>query len=63
MACWLPQYSAHCPRQLPGSLALFQFQAVNAGECGFAWSGASVKDPQARNLPASFLTAPVAVEP
>jgi general secretion pathway protein D len=46
-----------------GTLATFQFQAVNAGDCGFAWNGASVKDPQARNLPASFLTAPVAVEP
>jgi general secretion pathway protein D len=46
-----------------GTLAIFQFQAINPGDCGFAWSGASVKDPQARNLPASFLTAPVAVEP
>ncbi|HEX4823132.1 MAG TPA: cohesin domain-containing protein [Candidatus Polarisedimenticolaceae bacterium] len=46
-----------------GTLATFQFQAINAGDCGFAWNGASVKDPQARNLPASFLTAPVAVEP
>jgi len=46
-----------------GTLATFQFQAVNAGDCGFQWTGASVKDPQARNLPASFLTAPVAVEP
>jgi len=46
-----------------GTLAIFQFQAMNPGDCGFAWSGASVKDPQARNVPASFLTAPVAVEP
>ena len=46
-----------------GTLATFQFQAINAGDCGFAWNGASVKDPQARNLPASFLTAPVSVEP
>jgi general secretion pathway protein D len=46
-----------------GTLAIFQFQAINAGDCGFAWSGASVKDPQARNVPASFLTAPVSVEP
>jgi hypothetical protein len=46
-----------------GTLATFQFQAINPGDCGFAWSGASVKDPQARNLPASFLAAPVAVEP
>jgi general secretion pathway protein D len=46
-----------------GTLAVFQFQAINPGDCGFAWTGAAVKDPQARNLPASFLTAPVAVEP
>ena len=46
-----------------GTLATFQFQAINAGDCGFAWAGASVKDPQARNVPASFLTAPVAVAP
>jgi general secretion pathway protein D len=46
-----------------GTLATFQFQAINAGDCGFGWTGAAVKDPQARNLPASFLSAPVAVEP
>ena len=46
-----------------GTLATFQFQAINPGDCGFGWTGASVKDPQARNVPASFLTAPVAVEP
>jgi len=44
-----------------GVLATFQFQAVNAGDCGFAFTAASVKDPQARNRPASFLTAAVAV--
>ncbi len=46
-----------------GTLATFQFQAINAGDCGFAFSGASVKDPQARNLPATFLASPVTVEP
>jgi general secretion pathway protein D len=46
-----------------GTLASFQFQAIAAGDCGFGWAGASVKDPQARNVPASFLVAPVAVEP
>ncbi len=46
-----------------GTLATFQFQAINPGDCGFGWTGASVKDPQARNVPASFLAAPVAVEP
>ncbi len=46
-----------------GTLATFQFQAINPGDCGFGWTGASVKDPQARNVPASFLTAPVSVGP
>jgi hypothetical protein len=46
-----------------GTLATFEFQAINPGECGFGWTGASVKDPQARNLPATFLTAPVTVGP
>ena len=46
-----------------GTLATFQFQALNPGDAGFAWVSASVKDMQARNLPASFLAAPVAVEP
>jgi general secretion pathway protein D len=46
-----------------GTLATFQFQAIGAGDCGFAWTGAAVKDPQARNLPASFATRPVPVEP
>jgi general secretion pathway protein D len=46
-----------------GTLATFQFQAINPGDTGFGWTGASVKDPQARNIPASFLTAPVTVEP
>jgi len=46
-----------------GTLATFQFQAINPGDSGFAWVGASVKDPQARNLPANFLLSPVAVGP
>jgi hypothetical protein len=46
-----------------GSLATFQFQAVNPGDAGFAFTGASVKDPQARNLPANFVAAPLRVEP
>jgi general secretion pathway protein D len=46
-----------------GSLATFQFQAVNPGDAGFAFTGASVKDPQARNLPANFVAVPVRVEP
>jgi len=46
-----------------GTLATFQFQAIAPGDCGLTWTAASVKDPQARNLPASFLSAPVAVEP
>ncbi len=46
-----------------GSLATFQFQALNPGDCGFSFTGASVKDSQARNLPATFVTASVQVEP
>jgi general secretion pathway protein D len=46
-----------------GVLATFTFVAVNPGDAGFAFTGASVKDPQARNLPASFITAGVTVEP
>ncbi|MBZ5640622.1 MAG: hypothetical protein LAO51_17940 [Acidobacteriia bacterium] len=46
-----------------GILATFQFQAVNAGDCGFAFTGASVKDSQAKNLPATFLSAGVQVGP
>jgi hypothetical protein len=46
-----------------GTLATFQFQAINVGDCGFAFTAASVKDPQARNLPASFIPASVRVEP
>jgi general secretion pathway protein D len=45
-----------------GTLAVFQFQAVAAGDAGFAFTGASVKDPQARNLSAAFNTAAVRVE-
>jgi len=45
-----------------GLLATFQFQAINPGDCGFAFTGASVKDPQARNLPAAFNTIPVQVQ-
>jgi len=41
---------------------VFQFQAVAAGDGGFAFTGASVKDPQARNLSAAFNTAAVRVE-
>jgi general secretion pathway protein D len=46
-----------------GTLATFAFQAINPGDCGFAFTGASVKDPQARNLPATFLSAAVRVGP
>jgi general secretion pathway protein D len=46
-----------------GTLAIFQFQAINPGNCGFTFTGASVKDPQARNRPAAFDAAPVQVQP
>jgi len=45
-----------------GTLAVFEFDAVAPGDCGFQFTGASVKDPQARNLPAAFQTAPVRVQ-
>ena len=45
-----------------GTLAVFQFQAIAPGDCSFAFTGASVKDPQARNLPAAFNTAAVRVQ-
>jgi hypothetical protein len=45
-----------------GVVALFQFQAIAPGDAGFAFTGASLKDPQARNLPVQFVTVPVRVE-
>ena len=46
-----------------GTLAVFRFQAIGVGDCGFNFTGAAVKDPQARNLPAAFNTAAVRVDP
>ncbi|MCP3979537.1 MAG: hypothetical protein GY716_09435 [bacterium] len=46
-----------------GTLATFQFQAIGPGQAGFQFTGASVKDPQARNLPAAFNPAVVQVQP
>jgi len=46
-----------------GVLATFEFHAVNPGNCGFAFVGASLKDPRARELPATFLSAQVQVVP
>jgi general secretion pathway protein D len=46
-----------------GVLALFQFTAAGPGDAGFAFTGASVKDPQARNVPSAFGVEPVRVEP
>jgi general secretion pathway protein D len=45
-----------------GVLATFEFQAVNPGDCGFVFVGASVKDPRAQNLPASFEPVTVTVQ-
>jgi hypothetical protein len=36
---------------------------VGPGDAGFAFTGASVKDPQTRNMPATFASAAVTVEP
>jgi hypothetical protein len=44
-----------------GELARFEFRAIGAGDARFTFSGASVKDPQARNLLASFAPAQVHV--
>jgi hypothetical protein len=46
-----------------GVLATFQFMAAGPGNAGFAFSGASVKDPMARNLPATFGVVSVQVAP
>jgi len=46
-----------------GNLATFQFEALAPGDAGFAFTGASVKDPQAHALAASFSAVPVRVEP
>ncbi len=46
-----------------GMLASFRFLAVNPGDCRFSFTGSSVKDPQARNVPAAFHTAAAVVEP
>jgi general secretion pathway protein D len=46
-----------------GSVATLNFQAVAAGDCRFNFTGASVKDSQAKNLPSSFLTAAVQILP
>jgi general secretion pathway protein D len=45
-----------------GVLATFQFRAINPGDAGLQFTGASVKDPQARNLPAAFQPAAVVVQ-
>jgi hypothetical protein len=45
-----------------GTLALFEFDAVGEGDCGFGFSAASVKDPDAVDLTALFDVIPAAVE-
>jgi hypothetical protein len=45
-----------------GTLARFEFDAIAPGNCGFQFTGASVKDPQARYLPSAFRTVEVRVE-
>jgi hypothetical protein len=46
-----------------GLLATFTFRAVGAGDAGFGFSDATVKDGQARNLPSSFVAASVEILP
>jgi len=45
-----------------GTLATFEFEALSAGNAGFAFADANVKDPQAQNLPASFDAPTVMIE-
>ena len=46
-----------------GVLATFEFLATGAGDGELAFTGASLKGPQAMNLPAQFSTVPVRVVP
>jgi len=45
-----------------GVLATVEFMAVDSGDCGFRFSGASIKDPSAHSLPSVWATVPVVVE-
>jgi general secretion pathway protein D len=44
-----------------GILATFQFRAKTPGSCTFSFTGATVRDPNANNLPCSFTTAIISV--
>jgi hypothetical protein len=46
-----------------GLLATFEFTALDPGTSAFAFTAARVKDPQARNLPATFSVVQVRVDP
>jgi hypothetical protein len=46
-----------------GILATLRFQALDPGPCNFEFTGANVKDPQARNLPAVFSSTAVDIVP
>ncbi len=46
-----------------GFLVTFEFLAISPGDAGFAFSGADVRDPQGKSLPARFTTVTVRVEP
>ena len=45
-----------------GLLAIFEFTAVDSGDCGFSFTGASIKNPHAQSLPSVWETIPVVVE-
>ncbi len=46
-----------------GSLCTLQFLALNEGSCAFAFVSASVRDPKAQDLPSSFSTASIVIQP
>jgi hypothetical protein len=45
-----------------GTLATFEFDAIAGGDCEFAFSAHSVKDPQARDMPAGWSPATVRIQ-
>ena len=57
------EYDLPDPEQNNQLQSLLSALAVNPGNAGFAFTGASVRDPRARDLPAAFQPANVTVVP